>query len=59
MPAEAPPAASSEEQIALAGASECKAWMSLLVDKEKERRIKLHSMLDKGENFERATYAAA
>ena len=28
-------------------------------EKEKERRIKLQSLLDKGANFERATYAAA
>lgn len=33
--------------------------MGLLVEKEKERRIKLQSLLDKGDNFERATYAAA
>jgi hypothetical protein len=32
--------------------------LSLVVDKEKERRIKLQSLLDKGENFERATYGA-
>lgn len=32
--------------------------LSLLVDKEKERRIKLQSLLDKGDNFERATYGA-
>lgn len=28
-------------------------------DKEKERRIRLQTLLDKGENFERATYAPA
>lgn len=33
--------------------------LTVVVDKEKERRIKLQSMLDKGENFERAAYAAA
>ena len=32
--------------------------LTLLVDKEKERRIKLVSRLDQGENFERATYGA-
>jgi hypothetical protein len=32
--------------------------LSLVVDKERERRIKLQSLLDKGENFERATYGA-
>ncbi len=32
--------------------------LNLLVDKEKERRIKLQSLLDGGENFERATYGA-
>jgi hypothetical protein len=33
--------------------------LAVLVGKEKERRIKLQSLLDKGENFERATYGAA
>jgi hypothetical protein len=33
--------------------------LSLHVEKEKERRIKLQALLDKGANFERATYAAA
>ncbi len=32
--------------------------LNLLVDKEKECRIKLQSLLDRGENFERATYGA-
>ena len=32
--------------------------LSLQVDKEKERRIKLQVLLDKGENFERATYTS-
>jgi hypothetical protein len=32
--------------------------LNLLVDKDKERRIKLQSRLDQGENFERATYGA-
>jgi hypothetical protein len=32
--------------------------VTLVVDKEKERRIKLQALLDAGENFERATYAA-
>jgi cyclic-di-GMP-binding protein len=32
--------------------------LTLRVEKEKERRIKLQSLLDKGENFERATYGA-
>jgi hypothetical protein len=32
--------------------------LMLLVDKEKERRLKLLSRLDQGENFERATYGA-
>lgn len=31
--------------------------LTLQADKEKERRIKLQALLDKGENFERATYA--
>jgi hypothetical protein len=31
--------------------------LSVLADKEKERRIKLQAVLDKGENFERVTYA--
>jgi hypothetical protein len=32
--------------------------LSLLAGQEKERRIKLQSLLDKGDNFERATYGA-
>lgn len=32
--------------------------LGLQVDKEKERRIKLQDLLDKGENFERATYTS-
>ena len=33
--------------------------LSVHVEKDKERRIKLQALLDKGANFERATYAAA
>ena len=33
--------------------------LALLEGKEKERRIKLQSLIDKGDNFERATYGAA
>lgn len=33
--------------------------LSLHIEKEKERRIKLQALLDQGANFERATYAAA
>ena len=33
--------------------------LALLAGKEPERRVKLQSVLDKGDNFERATYGAA
>jgi cyclic-di-GMP-binding protein len=43
--------------ILLPGWYESNRTLSVQVDKEKERRIKLQALLEKGENFERATYS--
>jgi cyclic-di-GMP-binding protein len=43
--------------ILLPGWYEVNRTLSVQVDKEKERRIKLQALLDKGDNFERATYS--
>jgi hypothetical protein len=42
--------------VLLPGWYEANRTLDLRVDKEKERRIKLQALLDKGGNFERATY---
>jgi hypothetical protein len=43
----------------LPGWHQANRTLVLQADKEKERRIKLQALLDKGMNFERATYVAA
>lgn len=43
--------------ILLPGWYETNRTLSVQVDKEKDRRIKLQALLDKGDNFERATYS--
>ena len=45
--------------VLLPGWYQANRALGLQVDKDKERRIKLQVLLDKGENFERATYIAA
>jgi hypothetical protein len=44
--------------VLLPGWYQANRTLSLQADKEKERRIKLQALLDKGENFERATYSS-
>jgi hypothetical protein len=44
--------------VLLPGWFQANRALNLLVDMEKERRIKLQAMLDKGENFERVTYTS-
>lgn len=43
----------------LPGCYQANRTLTLLAEKEKERRVKLLALLDKGANFERATYTAA
>ncbi len=45
--------------VLLPGWYEINRGLSLYADQEKERRIRLQVLLDKGSNFERATYTAA
>ena len=44
--------------VLLPGWYQANRALSLQVDKEKDRRIKLQVLLDKGDNFERATYTS-
>ena len=45
--------------IMMPGWHQSSRTLVLQAEKEKERRIRLQALLDKGENFERATYVAA